>query len=282
MTGSSSKLLQIQGKWYQDRKKKTNLRQKKTKPEAKKIPKTILHPWPWQLRPSTSMRYFPAAGRCRCRCQDLANVWATWRSQCRELWANVFWESWGCRCQKRWWGGMPSETYLETSEGKKTCGFPGQIATWNPTFPIPALQQTPQKLSKNHLPSMAPSIKSPGFISADGRPLGSGRHLRDRGALPWGPAAGGGAAVAFAATEEACALYSAGKVVTWGQALAGWEQDLGSTDFSTFDDSRVVLGKLIGLCGWCWCTMGMEQSAPYCGKCFFPWWLVGMESWGQE
>ena len=176
--------------------KKTNPKPeaKKNKTWGKKIPKTILHPWPWQLRPSTSMRYFPAAGRCRCRCQDLANVWATWRSQCRELWANVFWESWGCRCQKRWWGRYPSETYLETSEGKKTCGFPGQIATWNPTFPIPALQQTPQKLSKNHLPSMAPSIKSPGFISADGRPLAPGRHLRDRGALPWGPAAGGGAA----------------------------------------------------------------------------------------
>jgi hypothetical protein len=38
MTGSSSKLLQIQGKWYQERK------QKKTKPGAKKT-KTILHPF---------------------------------------------------------------------------------------------------------------------------------------------------------------------------------------------------------------------------------------------
>ena len=39
MTGSSSKLLQIQGKWYQERE------QKKTTPEAKNIPKTILHPF---------------------------------------------------------------------------------------------------------------------------------------------------------------------------------------------------------------------------------------------
>jgi len=38
MTGSSSKLLQIQGKWYRERKPK------KTKPEAKKHPKTTLHP----------------------------------------------------------------------------------------------------------------------------------------------------------------------------------------------------------------------------------------------
>ena len=38
MTGSSSKLLQIQGKWYQERKPNKN-----PKPEAKKIPKTILH-----------------------------------------------------------------------------------------------------------------------------------------------------------------------------------------------------------------------------------------------
>ena len=39
MTGSSSKLLQIQGKWYRERKPK-----KDPKPEAKKNPKTILHP----------------------------------------------------------------------------------------------------------------------------------------------------------------------------------------------------------------------------------------------
>jgi len=39
MTGSSSKLLQIQGKWYWERKQKTN-----PKPEAKKTTKTILHP----------------------------------------------------------------------------------------------------------------------------------------------------------------------------------------------------------------------------------------------
>jgi len=39
MTGSSSKLLQVQGKWYQERKHK-----KKQKPEQKRNPKTILHP----------------------------------------------------------------------------------------------------------------------------------------------------------------------------------------------------------------------------------------------
>ena len=39
-TGSSSKLLQIQGKWYRERKPKKN-----PKPEAKKNPKTILHPY---------------------------------------------------------------------------------------------------------------------------------------------------------------------------------------------------------------------------------------------
>jgi len=39
MTGSSSKLLQIQGKWYRERKPNKN-----PKPEAKKNPKTILHP----------------------------------------------------------------------------------------------------------------------------------------------------------------------------------------------------------------------------------------------
>ena len=37
MTGSSSKLLQIQGKWYQERKPKQIQ-------NRKKIPKTILHP----------------------------------------------------------------------------------------------------------------------------------------------------------------------------------------------------------------------------------------------
>ena len=39
MTGSSSKRLQIQGTWYQERK------QKKSKTWGKKIPKTILHPF---------------------------------------------------------------------------------------------------------------------------------------------------------------------------------------------------------------------------------------------
>ena len=39
MTGSSSKLLQIQGKWYRERRAKKNLT-----PEAIKKPKTILHP----------------------------------------------------------------------------------------------------------------------------------------------------------------------------------------------------------------------------------------------
>ena len=40
MTGSSSKLLQIQGKWYRERKPKKN-----PTPEAKKNRKTILHPY---------------------------------------------------------------------------------------------------------------------------------------------------------------------------------------------------------------------------------------------
>ena len=94
---------------------------------------------------------------------------------------------------------------------------------------------------------MAPSIKSPGFISADGRPLAPDATFETAGLCPEAQLQVVAQPVAFAATEEACALYSAGKVVTWGQALAGWEQDLGSTDFSTFDDSRVVLGKLIGV-----------------------------------
>jgi hypothetical protein len=40
MTDSSSKLLQIQGRWYQEKKPTKN-----PKPEPKQNPKTILHPF---------------------------------------------------------------------------------------------------------------------------------------------------------------------------------------------------------------------------------------------
>ena len=47
MTDSSSKLLQIQGKWYQERKPNKN-----PKPEPKKDPKTILNPYLDPQRPA--------------------------------------------------------------------------------------------------------------------------------------------------------------------------------------------------------------------------------------
>ena len=169
-------------------------KKKKNKTWGKRIPKTILHPLPWQLRPSTSMRYFPAAGRCRCRCQDLANVWATWRSQCREPWANVFWESWGCRCQKRWWGRYALRDLLGNVRGKKNMWFPWAnfilkprlSNTSPPTDPPKTIQKSPSLHGSQH--------KKPRIHLRRWSPLGSARHLRDRGALPWGPAAGGGAA----------------------------------------------------------------------------------------
>jgi hypothetical protein len=45
MTDSSSKLLRIHGRWYQERKPTKN-----PKPEPKKTPKTILHPFQWRLK----------------------------------------------------------------------------------------------------------------------------------------------------------------------------------------------------------------------------------------
>jgi hypothetical protein len=52
MTGSSSKLLQIQGKWYQERKPNKN-----PEPEAKK---TILHPIKtWFMNPGVDIRSVP-------------------------------------------------------------------------------------------------------------------------------------------------------------------------------------------------------------------------------
>jgi hypothetical protein len=54
MTDSSSKLLQIQGKWYQERKQ-----QKKTKPEPKEKIKTILNPFSCPILPyySNNLNY---------------------------------------------------------------------------------------------------------------------------------------------------------------------------------------------------------------------------------
>ena len=55
-----------------------------------------------------------------------------------------------------------------------------------PTDPPKTIQKSPSLHGSQH--------KKPRIHLRRWPPLGSGRHLRDRGALPWGPAAGGGAA----------------------------------------------------------------------------------------
>ena len=157
MTGSSSKLLQIQGKWYQDRKKKQNLRQKKTKPEAKKYQKLF-----YTLGPGNSGLQHPCGTSQR---PDGAGVGARILPMCGRLedpsaesCGPTFSENLGAAdAKKDGGGGMPSETYLETSEGKKHAVSLGKLQPETPPFQYQPSNRPPKNYPKITFPPWLPA-----------------------------------------------------------------------------------------------------------------------------
>ena len=150
MTGSSSKLLQIQGKWYQERKRK------KTKPEAKKYQKLF-----YTLGPGNSGLQHPCGTSQR---PDGAGVGARILPMCGRLEdpsaesrGPTFSENLGAADAKKGGGGMPSETYLETSEGKKHAVSLGKLQPETPPFQYQPSNRPPKNYPKITFPPWLPA-----------------------------------------------------------------------------------------------------------------------------